>query len=149
MMGGGDLVSQIGADFEAAFARLSALLAPTGHAWRQSPGALTWFAGDVLASTRFGASIFLSRMPFDPHDPDQLHLEVRLFWNRSAGEAQRAHAHRAILWIEQGRRFAGQNRSLLGRSSSFLYADTIDALCDAIERPIQIILAVDAPAVAA
>jgi hypothetical protein len=146
---GDDLVSQIGADYEAAFVGLSALPAPAGHAWRQCPGALTWFAGDVLSSTRFGASIFLSRMPFDPHDPDQLHVEVRLFWNSAAGEAQRAHAHRAILWTEQGRRFAGQNRSLLGRSSSFFDARTIDDLCGAIKRPIREILAVDMPAVAA
>jgi hypothetical protein len=148
-MGNDDLVLQIGADFEAAFARLSALPAPADHAWRQSPGALTWFADDVLASTRFGASIFLSRMPFDPHDPNQLHVEVRLFWNSTAGEAQRAHAHRAILWIEQGRRFAGQNRSLLGRPSFFFDACTIDDLCDAIERPIRAILPFDVPAVAA
>jgi hypothetical protein len=144
-----DLASHIRVDFETAVARLLALPAPAGHAWRRSPGALTWFAGDVLASTRFGASIFLSRMPFDPHDPNQLHVEVRLFWNSTAGEAQRAHAHRAILWIERGQRFAGQNRSLLGRSSSFLEAGTIDALCDAIEHPIRAILTFDVPAVAA
>ena len=40
-MGDENLVSQIRADFEAVFARLSALPAPAGHAWRQSPGALT------------------------------------------------------------------------------------------------------------
>ena len=143
------IARRIAADFESAALRITTLSAPAGYQWRESPGALSWFAGDVLASTRFGASIFLSRVPFDADDPDQVHIEVRLFWNHSPGEAQRVGAHRAILWCERGRRFAGQNRSLLGRPALFLRAATIEALCDALESPIREAVAVHTPTMAA
>ncbi len=108
---------EIAADYVAATGYFDLFAPPAGHAWMADPSALSWFAGDVRLSTHNGASLFLRRVPANDHDVDQLHVEIRLFWNRSADK--RALVDRqAILWCQTGSRFYGHNHSLLPRCAA-------------------------------
>lgn len=106
---------------------------PPRHYWdvpRQRE--LYWWAGDVIESTRHGASLFLRRMPTDSSDPDQLHVEVRWF-PKDDGPHRPGHRrlHSAIVWCEQGPRNGGF-RNLLDAPESFPKAETIESLAAAI-----------------
>jgi len=117
-----EIARRIVADFAVICAGLEAIAPPAGHRWVAPPSELTWSAGDVLASTLFGgASIYLRRFPPDDYDPDQLHIELRVFWNKSPGEAQELNHMRAILWAQHGVRIAFQSRSLFPESPLYLY----------------------------
>lgn len=119
--------NQIRADFER-LRDLAATLDPVpGHTWRAPRSELSWWAGDVLESTKSGASLFLQRESCDWHDPRQLHVEIRVFWAQQ-GEPATFGTHRAILWCEYGSRFAGKHRTLLPDSATFLYAQSLDEL---------------------
>ena len=133
-----DLVAAtIAREYRAAGDRFAAAVpAPDGHRWsadaRQELG---WFGGDVLESVRYGASIFLRREPRCWEDLDQLHIEVRLTWSRSAGQTPDLAARRAILWVQQGPCFVGRSRDLLGQTSRFLHHDLLEPLlADVVER---------------
>ena len=76
-----DLAERITADFAYAQAHLRSMKPIPDHEWMVLPSEIDWFAGNVLKSVAGGASIFLRRMPFDPLLEDQLHIEVRLFWD--------------------------------------------------------------------
>ena len=108
-----------------------AIIAPDGHVWRANTRhALGWFAGDVLESVRYGASICLVREPQCWDDLDQLHIEVRLTWSRSAGQLPDLAGRRAILWVQQGPSYVGRWRDMLAPISPFLHHDTIEPLLD-------------------
>lgn len=121
--------SQIRAEFAFATLRLARIAAPSGHDWRSAEDSLTWFGGDVVSSTRHGASIFLDRTEPDAYDPDQFHIEMRLFWDHhDAGIAERP-ARRAILWATQGQRIGFRAKGLFRSANPlFLYASDIDQL---------------------
>ena len=95
------------------------------------PSALSWFAGDIGLLTHDGSSLFLRRIPTDDHDVDQLHVEIRLFWNRSA-DKQALADRQAILWCQAGSRFYGQNRSLLPRCAAHYRAAHMTRLCSEV-----------------
>jgi hypothetical protein len=123
--------AQIAADYAAATGYFDLFAPPTGHAWTADPSALSWFAGDIGLSTRHGASLFLRRSPGDDHDRHQLHVEIRLFWNRSA-DKQTLVDRQAILWCQTGRRFYGRNHSLLPGSAAHYRATQLPRLCSEI-----------------
>lgn len=106
---------------------------PAGHRWdapRHSE--LHWWCGDVVNSTRYGASIFLRRNGPSDYDPDQIHVEVRWFSkNDSPDVPGRRARHEAIVWCEKGPRVGGF-RYLLDASESFPKAEHIEDLAAAI-----------------
>ena len=114
--------------------------APAGHRWdvpqRQE---LRWWCGDVVESTRYGASTFIRRSDADDRDPDQIHVEVR--WFRRHGERDPADRvrHEAILWCERGPRIGG-SRNLLDGNESFPKAETIEKLAATIAATLRRIL---------
>jgi hypothetical protein len=95
---------------------------------------MRWNINDPLRSTLYGSSFFIGLAPADEHDEHQFAIEVRYFWQRrtlqrngrteSFGDDQ----HRVILWVDQGRPFAGMTKSLLDQSASFFYADDTKTL---------------------
>lgn len=128
---------QIARDFAYAEAHFRAIEPIPHHAWTVAPGELYWFAGDALRSVAHGASIFLGRLPADPIIEDQLHIEVRLFWNEPE-HISTSGTHRAILWCERGPRFFGRSTSLIGDRASFFYAHSIENLCEDLSEAIGI-----------
>lgn len=131
------VAATIAREYRVAADRLAeAVPAPAGHLWcADARQGLGWFAGDVLESVRYGASICLWREPRCWEDLTQLHIELRVTWSRFAGELPDLTTRRAILWVEQGPRYAGRWRDLLSQTSPFLHHDTLDALlADAIDR---------------
>jgi hypothetical protein len=124
-----DLARRITADFACAESRLRSIKPIPHHEWVVPPGELYWFAGDVPMSVAHGASIFLRRMPADPLLEDQIHIEIRLFWNEP-GRQDKPATHRAILWCERGPRFFGRSTSLIGSGASFFNAHCIEHLCE-------------------
>ena len=109
---------EIAADYVAATGYFALFAPPPGHAWTADPSELSWFAGDIGLSTSHGASLFLRRSPSDDHDRYQLHVEIRLFWNRSADKRTLV-GRQAILWCQTGSRFYGRNHSLLAGSAAY------------------------------
>lgn len=107
--------------------------APAGHRWdvpRHSE--LHWWCGDVIESTRHGASVFVRRVGAENHDPDQIHVEVRWFWkNNGTDTVSRRTRHEAILWCVRGPRIGGF-RNLLDASESFPKAERIEDLAAVI-----------------
>lgn len=134
MTGRALVAATIASEYAAAAARIAAAIpAPDGHVWRANARhALGWFAGDVLESVRYGASIDLRREPQCWDDLDQLHVEVRLTWSRSAGLLPNLAARRAILWVQQGPSFVGRWRDLLAPTSRFLHHDQLEPLVDEV-----------------
>ncbi|BAI98992.1 hypothetical protein Sj15T_09900 [Sphingobium sp. TA15] len=124
-----DLAERIIADFACAESRLRLIKPVPHHEWLVPPGELYWFAGDVPTSVAHGASIFLRRTPADPLLEDQIHIEVRLFWDEP-WRMDKPATHRAILWCERGPRFFGRSTSLIGSGASFFYACCIEHLCE-------------------
>lgn len=123
------LGAAIAADFAHVGRHLRNLPDIPGHDWIVDPRELRWNQHDIFRSVAYGASIFLRRVPGDPHRSDQVHIEVRLFWNEPGGRPAPG-IHRAILWCERGPRFAGAGEWLIGQGGCFLHATTIDALCE-------------------
>jgi hypothetical protein len=121
----------IAADYAAATGYFDLFAPPAGHAWTADPSALSWFAGDIGLSTSHGASLFLRRSPSDDHDRHQLHVEIRLFWNRSADKRTLVD-RQAILWCQTGSRFYGRNHSLLAGSAAHYRAAQLTRLCSEI-----------------
>ena len=123
------LVRRIEAEFASISAGIQRVPAPPGHRWEVSESELTWFAGDVIASTSLGgASIFLRRDPRCDEDPQQLHVELRIFWDREPRTVQAGRQMRATLWVDHGERIGFRARSLLAADASFLHADSAEAL---------------------
>ncbi len=125
---------------EEEFAQIGAHMSKThpvpGHDWRAPSNELRWWAGDVLRSSRHGASVVLQRSVNDFDDPEQLHVELRLFWNDTHYE-QRFGVHRAIIWVEQGAWLYGRHKDLLAPASRFVHATSIDVLIDQIDQLID------------
>lgn len=116
---------------------------PAGHAWRRAGRELRWNSNDPLRSTLHGASFFIGLALADDDDAHQFGIEVRYFWQRRTlqgngkGEVFGDDQHRVILWIEQGRPFAGMTRSLLAQSASCFYADDIKVLVNDVAKVIN------------
>jgi len=115
--------------------------APAGHRWdvpRYSE--LHWWCGDVVESTRHGASLFIRRARAEDPDSDQIHVEVRWFWREDATVALGQPArHEAILWCEKGPR-SGGFRNLLEANESFPKAERIEDLAATIAARLRRIL---------
>ncbi len=128
------IAAVIAHEYALAAARIeAAIAAPDGHAWRANPRhALGWFGGDVLGSVRYGASICLWQDPRSWADLDQLHIEVRLTWNRSAGQLPDLSGRRAILRVQQGPNYVNRWRDLLPPLLPFLHHDALEPLLDEV-----------------
>ena len=128
--------ARVTAEFAALCEAVHALPLPEGHAWRKPRGELSWFAGSVLESSRYGASCHAGLLQDDDHDPRQIDIEVRWFWRREADTPERfAISHdqcRAHLFCTQGERFWGKNRTLLVNDEPFMKADSLPALIEII-----------------
>lgn len=115
--------------------------APAGHRWdvpRRSE--LRWWCGDVVESTRYGASAFIRRVGTGDQDGDQIHVEVRWFWKNDGSDREsRRTRHEAILWCERGAR-VGDFRNLLDPGESFPKAETIEELSATIASTLRRIL---------
>jgi hypothetical protein len=120
---------------------------PSGHAWLRIGQPLRWNMNDPLRSSLSGASLFIGLVPANAQDEHQFSVEIRYFWQRRTlqrpGKAEvfGEDRHRAIVWVEQGRPFAGMQKSLLAQSASFFYADTIAALADEVAAAVNVALA--------
>lgn len=107
---------------------------PARHDWKPTGRELRWNGDDPLRSSLHGASFFIALSPSDASDARQLAIEVRYFWQRRTlqrngkTEAFGDDQHRVMLWVEQGRPFAGMTKSLLEKSALFFYADDIPTL---------------------
>lgn len=115
--------------------------APVGHRWHvPRHHALHWWCGDVIKSTRHGASTFIRRSSADDRDPDQVHVEVRWFrrLDEPGSEDLRAR-HEAILWCERGPRI-GCFRNLLDAGETFPKAATVEELAAVIAPTLRRIL---------
>lgn len=128
MSGINAIARKIRDDFNCLQFLLSRIEPPDGHCWTPAIGALTWFAGDAVESTRLGgASIYLRRALVDDYDRAQLHVEVRVFWNEP-GQPHCLDLLRCILWCEMGPPINFTSRSLLPFSAVFLRADDVGQL---------------------
>ncbi len=142
---------QFNAYIEQCFSEMDASLrelvaCPAGHAWKRLGKPLLWNDGDPLHSTLNGASFFIGRAVVDEHDEHQFAIEIRYFWQRrtlqrngrteSFGHDQ----HRATLWVDQGRPFAGMTKSLLEQSASFFHADDTKTLATQVAATIGTVL---------
>ena len=107
--------------------------APPRHRWDVSRRQeLHWWGGDVVESTRYGASLFIRRDSADDYDLEQVHVEVRWFPRHpDSDQERRHHRHTAILWCEKGPRIGGF-RNLLDASESFPKAATVEELAATI-----------------
>ncbi len=115
--------------------------APPGHRWDvSSQQELRWWGGDVIESTRYGASTFIRRVDPDDRDPDQVHVEVRWF-RRQDGVTSGDHRapHEAILWCERGSR-VGCSRNLLDAGEIFPKAASIEELAAVVAATLRRIL---------
>lgn len=128
--------ARVTAEFAALCEAAHAIPLPDGHAWHKSRGELSWFAGSVLESSRYGASCHAGLVQGDDHDPRQIHIEVRWFWRREADTPERfAISHdqcRAHLFCDQGERFWLKSRTLLEKDEPFAKADSLPELIEVI-----------------
>lgn len=115
--------------------------APVGHRWDvPRHQALHWWCGDVIESTRHGASIFIRRSSADDRDPDQVHVEVRWFRRLDERGSENLRVrHEAILWCERGP-WGGGFRNLLGAGETFPKAETVEELAAVISATLRRIL---------
>lgn len=132
--------AKIAVDFAAIHESLHSIAVPAGYQWEACPSELTWFVGDIVASTRHGASVFLRRVLRDHHDARQAHIEIRLFWSENSDPKPRAGAMRATLWAEHGERIGFQSQSLLAAPATFISADDRDDLVRALRTRIEAVL---------
>lgn len=122
-------------DFARMWTLLNTISPPGGHRWTLGPGnPLRWFAGSIAESTRYNASIRLAHETSDHHDHRQLHVEVRLGWDRigEVGKTPLPEVRRATLWCEMGPRINFTSTSLLASRACFLAAPTIERLFDQV-----------------
>lgn len=122
------LAETIRRDFAAIGASLCAISPPNGHAWSSDDHELNWFGRDILLSTRHGASIFVRRSVNDLHDPTQLHIEIRLFWNDNGNPKPTPGTMRAIVWAHRGIQINFKSQSLLDSNAAFLHAGSCESL---------------------
>ncbi len=127
------LARRIQPDFTAIGAHMARSYAVPGHDWQARPLEHRWWKGNVLQSTRNGASVMMRRCTPDDHDQRQLHIELRLFWCENDRKPHRKIGHRAILWVTYGGRICGHNRSILASSAAHLTAPSIEALIEQVD----------------
>ncbi len=133
--------AKIADDFATIHTDLRGITPPAGHRWEICPSELIWFAGDVLESTRHGASIFLRRFPRNERDGCQIHIEVRLFWSENSDPRPKAGAMRAILWAQHGEPAGFRSQSLLDASPAFIREDGREALLRTVRHCIKLAFA--------
>jgi hypothetical protein len=151
------------ADFSSA---VMAVVPTEGHEWSIDRNWDSWFSGDLVASIKgTGTSVTLRKTDAEANDPDQLHVEVRLF----RGEVQEF-AYRpisAIVWAERGARIwmspridhidsGSTYRNCLPATSGssqdgskHLYADSVATMRDLVVEIMTKVMKADQRAIAA
>ena len=128
-----DVRTDIAATITADFATLAQTIAdacpaPAGHRWESPASELLWWQGDVIDSTRHGASIFLRCVDPALSEEVRYHVEVRWFPRAVDLSGVRIRERQeAMLWCTRGPRRGGFH-NLLDAPEIFPKADTVEAL---------------------